>query len=283
MSRCLARMNAASVRGARRRSGVRRVSTPDGRKAEEPAGQVSAPNALNRSGRRLADVGGNAHPFLVDLGLVDRCRLDVVEDLAGTLRPELIEERWLRGGLGKLFAPRVQGRARSCGLLVIALFVVDRVTRSGSAVRPARGTRFVTGAGPSATQDRPSAGGAAPSAPSRERCAARRTHSRCPNPGSILCGWQPMARPQFRSSPTSASCARRRASDGRRTSSCSSTLSTSSPSHSCRITCSPTSPGAVPPRPPSCSSPSTGPGTTRRGWPTGSTPRCRRCGWCSCS
>ena len=67
----------------------------------------------------------------------------------------------------------------------------------------------------------------------------------------------------------------------RRRSSCSSTSSTSSRSRSCRTRSSTTSPSPASRAPRSCCSSSGGRGSTRRGWPTGSTPPRRRSAGCS--
>ena len=92
--------------------------------AEDPAAAVDVQN--RGKGRRrprrfddarlnVADVGGNAHPLLVDVGLVDRCGLDVVEDFPCALGPELVEERGLRGRLGKLLRRWFKDVLWSCG------------------------------------------------------------------------------------------------------------------------------------------------------------------------
>ena len=47
-------------------------------------------------------------PLLVDLRFVDRCSLDVVEHLAGTVGAEVVEERRLRRRVGDLLGGRLQ-------------------------------------------------------------------------------------------------------------------------------------------------------------------------------
>ena len=57
----------------------------------------------------VADFGRHGDPRLVGVGLGDRRGLDVIEDLAGAVRPELVEERRLRRGVGDLLGRRLQG------------------------------------------------------------------------------------------------------------------------------------------------------------------------------
>jgi hypothetical protein len=63
---------------------------------------------LHDADRDVADLRRDGDPGLVDVGLGDRRRLDVVEDLAGAVRLELVEERGLRGGVGDLLSRRLQ-------------------------------------------------------------------------------------------------------------------------------------------------------------------------------
>ena len=72
--------------------------------SSEPVGA----ERLDDADLHVADRGRHGDPFLVDVELVDRRGLDVVEHLAGTVGAEVVEERRLRRGVGELLGGRLQ-------------------------------------------------------------------------------------------------------------------------------------------------------------------------------
>ncbi|GAA4997122.1 hypothetical protein [Actinopolymorpha pittospori] len=64
-------------------------------------------DGLEDADAHLADLGRDGDPLFLDVGLVDRSGLDVVEHLTGPLGPELVQEGGL-GGVGELLRRRLQ-------------------------------------------------------------------------------------------------------------------------------------------------------------------------------